>query len=95
VNPSSAAEPQVATRRKSPIWRYLLALLTLEIGLFLIIFPWTDWWLFNHIQDSNSWLGERWEDPYFQGAISGLGAVNVYLAVVEFISTLRRREQQK
>jgi hypothetical protein len=64
-------------------------LFTLEVGLFLLIFPWTDTWLFNYFQDSAVWLRDVWVDPYFRGALSGLGFVNVYLAVREFLTILR------
>ena len=75
--------------RRHRILHYCLALLTLEVGLFLLIFPWTDTWLFNYFQDSNAILRNIWEDGYFKGAISGLGAVNIYLAIHEFVRTLR------
>ena len=75
--------------RRHRILRYCLALFTLEVGLFLLIFPWTDTWLFNYFQDSNAILRNIWEDGYFKGAISGLGAVNIYLAIHEFVRTLR------
>ena len=75
--------------RRYRLLRYCLALFTLEVGLFLLIFPWTDTWLFNYFQDSNALFRDIWEDPYFRGALSGLGAVNIYLAVSEFLRTLR------
>jgi hypothetical protein len=75
--------------RRYRVFRYLFALFTLEVGLFLLVFPWTDTWFFNYFQDSNELLRNVWEDPYFRGGISGLGAVNVYLAVIEFLRTLR------
>lgn len=67
------------------------AIFTFEIGLFLLIFPWRDDWTFNYFQGS-SWLLERlWDDPYFRGAISGLGLVNIYLSMLEFRRAFRRR----
>jgi hypothetical protein len=85
--PSPVLPPQMSRRYK--ILRYLFALLTLEIGLFLVIFPWTDRWMFNYIQDTNGWLRDIWQDPYFRGAISGLGVVNIYLAFLDFFRTTR------
>ena len=83
-----AASPNAGARRNR-ILRYCFALFTLEVGLFLLIFPWTDTWFFNYFQDSNALFRNIWEDPFFRGAISGLGAVNTYLAVLEFLRTLR------
>ena len=81
--------PLPDTPRRNRILRYCLALFTLEVGLFLIIFPWTDTWLFNYFQDYNALFRDVWEDAYFRGAVSGLGIVNVYLAIVEFLHTIR------
>ncbi|MEP6962269.1 MAG: hypothetical protein ABI995_09325, partial [Acidobacteriota bacterium] len=62
---------------------------TLEVGLFLLIFPWTDKWMFNYLQDFNPVLQDLWTTSYFRGGLSGLGIVNIYLAVSEFLRTLR------
>jgi len=86
--PSQVLPPPVSKGYK--ILRYLFALLTLEIGLFLIVFPWTDRWMFNYMQDTNTWLRDVWEDPYFRGAISGLGVVNIYLAFLDFLHTTKK-----
>lgn len=75
--------------RRYRVLRYFFALFTLEVGLFLLVFPWTDTWLFNYFEDSTDLLRNLWLDPYFRGGISGLGVVNVYLAIAEFLRTLR------
>lgn len=91
MTPEPLSAPTLPPPRSlwSRILRYLLALFTLEVGLFLLIFPWTDPWMLNHLQDTNTVLRDLWQDPYFRGAISGLGAVNIYLAILEFSRTLR------
>jgi len=81
-------------RRPSPprhrVLRLALSLFTLEIGLFLLIFPWRDSWNSNYIQDLLPMLDAVWPNSYFRGAVSGLGLVNIYLAVLEFSHFLRR-----
>jgi hypothetical protein len=81
--------PVVGPPRRNRVLRYCFALFTMEVGLFLLIFPWTDTWYFNYLQDSNALFRTIWEDPYFRGGISGLGVVNIYLSIVEFLRTLR------
>jgi len=81
--------PSNLAPRRNRILRFCFALFTLEVGLFLLVFPWTDTWFFNYFQDANELFRNVWEDPYFRGGISGLGVVNVYLAVVEFLRALR------
>jgi hypothetical protein len=66
------------------------ALFTLEIGLFLVLFPWTDKWDFNYFQSVIPALQDLWYEPSFRGALTGLGLVNVYIACMQFIYFLRR-----
>lgn len=94
VTPESASYhapgPQPAPRKRHRLLRICFAVFTFEIGLFLLIFPWRDSWTFNYFQGSSAFLESIWDDPYFRGAISGLGLVNVYLAVLEFLRAFRR-----
>ena len=67
----------------------LTAILIMEFGLFLAVYPWTDYW-------DDSWFSyltpawdKIWMSPYFRGAITGLGVVNVFIACSEVIG-LRR-----
>ena len=61
----------------------LFALLSVEGGMFLVTFPWSRYWDFNYF----SWLSPEWRElwisPYFRGAVSGLGVMDLYLALVE------------
>jgi len=67
------------------------AIFTFEIGLFLVVFPWVDTWDFNYFQDLFPALENIWDDPYFRGALTGLGFVNIYVAILEVVKVLRRR----
>ena len=67
------------------------AIFALEIGLFLIIFPWMDdTWDVNYFQTLIPVLQNVWDDPYFRGALTGLGLVNLYIACQEVIRLFRR-----
>ena len=61
----------------------------LEIGMFLLIFPWTDYWPVNYFSTAFPALGDFWENMYVRGAVSGLGVVNLYISFIE-IFRLRR-----
>ena len=78
--------PVISGRR---LLRLALALFTLEIGLFLLIFPWRSNWSANYLQGVLP-LGNFWDSGYFRGAISGLGLVNVFLSGLEFSRFLRK-----
>jgi hypothetical protein len=67
------------------------AIFTLEVGLFLVIFPWMDdTWDLNYFNSVMPALQNVWDDPYFRGALTGLGFVNIYIACQEVIRVLRR-----
>jgi hypothetical protein len=70
--------------------RLALALFTLEIGLFLVIFPWRSNWNSNYLQNAMPALREIWSSGYFRGAISGLGLVNILLSGLEFVRFVRK-----
>jgi len=61
----------------------------LEIGFFLTVFPWTEYWDNNFF---STWLPHGpvyWDNLYVRGAVSGLGIVNLYISLVEMFR-LRR-----
>ncbi len=61
----------------------------LEIGLFLLIFPWTEYWDANYFSALIPEWHQYWTNMYVRGAVSGLGVVNLYISFVE-IFRLRR-----
>ena len=75
---------------RSRVVRICFMLFTFEIGVFLVIFPWTESWGFNFIQDLAPSIQNVWSDPYLRGAVSGLGFLNVYLSCLEVIFLFKR-----
>jgi hypothetical protein len=84
--------PAPGTPAKRTWWQRLASILLiifcLELGLFLLIYPWTDSWAANYF----AWIGpiklqpywhQLWNNPYVRGAISGLGLLNIWVAVAE------------
>ena len=67
----------------------LLITFCLELGLFLLIFPWTDSWENNYFASLAPHLRQYWDNLYVRGAISGLGVINLYISLVE-VFRLRR-----
>jgi len=65
------------------LYAVLFVTFCLEVGIFLVVFPWTDYWDNNYFARLMPELRGFWENTYVRGAISGLGAMNVYIAVVE------------
>lgn len=67
----------------------LFAIFCFELGVFLLVFPWLEFWEQNFFATYNYTLQQCWSNPYFRGTVSGLGLVNIFLSFVEIVS-LRR-----
>jgi hypothetical protein len=74
----------------------LIILFCLEVGLFLLVYPWTDSWSDNYFKWAvrgsvqTSWHS-FWDNSYVRGCISGMGVVNLWIAVVEVFRMFARR----
>ena len=64
--------------------RALLLLLWLELGLLIILLPWTTFWDANYFLNRYPSLIPVLLNPYLRGAISGLGVVDAVLAIDSF-----------
>jgi len=64
--------------------RVVWLLLWLELGLILIIVPWSPFWDLNYFVYRYPELGRVVNSSYIRGVISGLGVVNVFLALEAF-----------
>lgn len=60
-----------------------------EIGVFLVVFPWLDYWNTNSLSAYSPWLEDLWDSPYFRGALSGIGLANIYISFLEIIRLIR------
>ena len=101
--PSHGLPPAVEESREAisavaaPVWyqkasAILFITFCLEIGLFLLVFPWLEYWdtrlspfVFSVLPAWQPYV----DNMYVRGAISGLGVVNVYISFLE-IFRLRR-----
>jgi hypothetical protein len=104
--PDTAPEPEPVPalplgarvgRLRRRLWVVLFAIFAFEIGAFLVVFPWMDSWSLNHLpsffSSYQSALQDLWDDPYFRGGLSGLGLLNVYIALREIVQLIRRSKQ--
>ena len=94
-SPEAPAPQQTAEApRPQPRWYHkfaaiLLVTFCIEVGFFLLIYPWTDHWDTNYFAGVLPSLQPFWDNLYVRGAISGIGVVNLYIALVELFR-LRR-----
>jgi hypothetical protein len=78
----------------------LFVIFCFELGLFLLIYPWTDSWGDNYfawaINGSRQTLWHAfWANSYVRGAISGLGLVNLWIAVAEVFRMFATRHRER
>jgi hypothetical protein len=64
--------------------RAVVFLLWLELGLLLILVPWSQFWDANYFVYRYPELGLVVNSSYLRGVVSGLGVVNVLLALEAF-----------
>ena len=67
----------------------LFILFCLEVGLYLLVFPWTDYWEANFFAALVPEWHRYWSNAYVRGAVSGVGAFNIYISLAEVVR-LRR-----
>jgi len=99
IDPQLPAVPDpmvvpVALERRRYRWYHkmsavLFVTFCLEVGSFLLIFPWTDYWDANFFSSFVPEWHQYWVNLYVRGAVSGLGVVNLYICFTEIIR-LRR-----
>lgn len=87
--PTPVPRPRYTWRAK--VTSLLFAIFCFELGAFLLVFPWTEFWEQNYFAwvapDSPErlplaqWWHELWLSPGFRGAISGIGLLNLGVAL--------------
>jgi hypothetical protein len=91
-----ATSDTVAEEKQSRLLRWyqivsalLFIVFCFELGVFLLVFPWLEYWNRNWFSSFIPEWHRYWENPFVRGAVSGLGALNIYIALVE-VFRLRR-----
>jgi len=71
------------------MWAFVFITFCLEIGLFLLIFPWTDYWGGNYFSNLLPQVESWWDNMFLRGAVSGLGVANLYISFAEIFRLKR------
>ena len=70
-------------RRSHTLTHVFFVLFCLEIGLVLLLLPWTNLWDGNYFSSLTPAWNPLWLSRYVRGAISGIGLVNMWIGVSE------------
>gem|GEM_PF-417412 len=85
--------PHRPSTRRGMTWgrrieKVILTIFCLQVGILLLFFPWMTGWDTNYFFDFTGTLKPLFMSPYFRGAVSGLGVLNLYLALVESMEVI-------
>ena len=72
-------------RVTSWILKILYILYSLQVGLFLLCLPWFHFWENNHLLYDYPQLRPLISNPYFKGAVLGLGIANILIGIREIV----------
>ena len=89
VTPPPPPLPRHEYRWYHKLSALIFILFCMELGAFLLLFPWTEYWDHNFFSAFVPEWHYFWGNAYVRGAISGLGVVNFYIAFLEVLR-LRR-----
>jgi hypothetical protein len=67
----------------------LMIIFCMEIGVFLLFYPWTEQWTQSVFPSYLTALRGVWLNGYFRGAVSGFGVLDLWIALGE-VFRLRR-----
>lgn len=87
--PKTAPAQNVVLRWHRRVLGICLIIFALELGLFLLAFPWRREWEMSWIPVHSPRLAAIWMSSYFRGAISGLGLLNLVVAIAELSKQLK------
>jgi hypothetical protein len=65
----------------------------LEVGLLLLLVPWSSFWERNYFAVAWPWFEDLLRNNYVRGAVSGLGIVNLLMGFAELFAVLSARRQ--
>jgi hypothetical protein len=65
-------------------WRVVTLLVWLELGLVLVLVPWSEIWEANYFLYQSPSLALIARNPFLRGLVSGLGVMNVLLSIGAF-----------
>lgn len=101
VKTESESSPATRPKKPSIIIRWhrrvlglCLVIFALELGLFLLIYPWRHEWTLSWIPVHSPQLFGLWMSAPFRGAISGLGLLNLYVALAELFQQFKSLLQE-
>ena len=83
------APPSIPYRWYHKLSALLFIIFCLEIGVVLLVMPWSEYWDNNFFATWTPSARDLWESSYVRGAVSGLGIVNIFISFTELFRMRR------
>ena len=71
-------------------WFILYVVVCLEVGIFLLLVPWSAIWERNYFLEAYPSLRTILLAPAIRGAVAGLGLANIYMGLSEVLNRRRK-----
>jgi polyferredoxin len=96
---ATSARASIAWRGSRPRGRLLIRRLVfvaffLEVGLLLVVLPWSAFWEHNYFAETWPALQALLTNNFVRGAVTGLGLVNLFAGFADLSLVFAAREQQ-
>ncbi len=100
VAPDLSASETGKEREHVPLWLRRVSLVVfvlccLEIGLLLLVLPWTTIWTENSLLVGNPRLQTFIRQNFVRGLVSGLGLLDIWLGISEALHYREHRERRE
>jgi len=94
--PAAPAQDGTAALPRAKTWgerilTVVWVIFCLELGLLMIVLPWTQFWMSNSLFASLPWLRPVVEHNFLRGAVSGLGVLDLWIGFSELGRGRRQR----
>ena len=83
THPEEGSKPHA--RLMAWIWNILYIMYSLEVGVALLYLPWSSSWENNYLLYLHPQLRAVVSNPFFKGAVLGLGIVNILIGFHEIV----------
>jgi hypothetical protein len=85
-NPPADPPPTRADLWRRRMFLVIEVLFFVEVGMVLLVLPWTRIWTDNPILNTSFHVRQIAESGFVRGVLSGLGLVNLYIAISDAVT---------
>lgn len=90
---ASIGSPGNRREGRNLLGRLLFVAFFFEVGLLLVVLPWSSFWEQNYFAYAWPWIRPILTNDFVRGAVSGLGFVNLFAGVAELVPVLALRDR--